>query len=397
MQTLTGVVTGITMGVTVLLGQKVGQKNEEDAANIVGASVLFFAVIGVALSFILSLAARQLAALMQAPPESFEKTVQYVAICSAGTIFIVAYNAISGIFRGIGNSKAPLLFVAVACITNIVGDLLLVAVFRLDAAGAALATVLSQAVSVAISVAVIRKKGFPFAFGKRNIRFHRNIIRSVLKLGSPVALQDLLTNTSFLAILAIMNSLGVIASAGAGIAEKVCAFIMLIPMSFMSSISVFVAQNVGANELLRAKSAARYGIGTSVVIGIVLFFLTFWHGNLLAGVFSKETDVIAAAADYLRAYAIDCLLVSFIFCMLGYCNGHGKTLFVMLQGAFCSFCVRIPFAYFMSRLPEATMFKVGLAAPVSSVVGIVICIIYLKTAKWNKSAYLTEQLAQVNP
>lgn len=384
MMTVTGLITGMTMGVTILLGQKIGEKNEEDSGNVVGASVLFFAIVGFALSVIIALMARPLTALMQAPPEAFEETVQYVTICAAGSIFIVAFNAVSAIFRGMGNSKIPLLFVAIACIANIIGDLIFAGVFHLGATGVAIATVLAQAISVLLSIVVIRRKGFPFAFGKHNIQFHKKAIRSIVKFGSPIALQDLLSNFSFLVIIAIMNSLGVIASAGAGVAEKICIFILLIPFVFTSSLSAFVAQNVGAKEYTRAKKAMYYGMGTSFLVGIVMFVVSFWFGDLLAGIFSNDSAVIAAAADYLKAYAIDCPLVAILFCMIGYLNGHGKTMFTMLQGVACTFLVRIPFAYFMSRLDDVTMFKVGLATPIATMVGIIICVVYLKVSKWNK-------------
>ena len=384
--TVTGFFISLTMGVTILLGQKIGQKNDQDAGDVVGASILFFAVIGVAVAVLIVALARPLAGLMQAPPEAFGDTVLYATICAAGAVFIVAYNTISAVFRGIGNSGTPLMIVAVACVMHIGAALLLVGAMHMGAGGAAIATVLSEAVSVLISVLVIRKKGLPFPFGRRNIRFHRDSVRAVLKFGSPIALQDFLTNISFMVIIAIVNSLGVVASAGAGIGEKVCMFIMLIPMAFTSSLSAFVAQNVGADEPVRAKKALYYGIMTSMLAGLAMFALTFWDGKMLAGIFTNDTAVIAASADYLKAYAVDCPLVAILFCMIGYCNGNGKTLFTMLQGVICAFAVRIPVAYLMSRLPGVTLFRVGLATPLATAVGIVIFLIYLKFSRWNKTS-----------
>jgi putative MATE family efflux protein len=384
--TVTGFVTSLTMGVTILLGQKLGQKSDEDSGNVVGASILFFAALGVVLSLAIAAAARPLSALMQAPPEAFEDTARYVAICAAGSIFIVAYNTVSAVFRGMGNSRAPLMVVAAACAVHIAAALLLVGAFRLGASGAAVATVFSEAVSVFLALIIIKKKGLPFPFGRRHIRFHGASVRTVLKFGSPIALQDLLTNISFLVIIAIVNSLGLVASAGAGIGEKVCVFMMLIPAAFMSSLSAFVAQNVGASLPLRAKKALYYGAGTSVIAGLLMFVLAFWDGKMLAGIFSNDPAVVAASAEYLKGYAIDCPLVAALFCMIGYCNGNGKTLFTMLQGVFCAFAVRIPIAYMMSRLPDVTLFKVGLATPTATAAGILIFLIYLKLAKWNKTS-----------
>ena len=392
--TFTGLIVGLTMGVTILLARKIGEKNEKDAGDVVGATILLFAVVGAASTLLMVLSARPLTSLMQSPPEAFEQTYQYILICSSGCIVITAYNAISAIFRGIGNSKAPLLFVTIAGVVNILGDLLFVGVFHLGAAGAAYATVIAQAVSVAFSVWLIKNKGFPFPFGRQNIRFHSAEIKGILKFGSPIALQDMLTNVSFMAVIAIMNSLGIIASAGAGIGEKICMFMLLLPFAFSSSLSAFVAQNVGANEHIRARKAMFYGMAAAVSVGFAVSAVIYFFGGALSSLFSKDGLVIAASANYVMAYAIDSPLVAVYMCMVGYFNGHGKTLFTMLQGVFCAFCVRIPFAYLVSTLPGVTMFKVALGTPVATVVGLIICVIYYKTAKWNRAPSETPQLRQ---
>ena len=256
----------------------------------------------------------------------------YTLLCSAGTVFIVAYNLLGSIFRGLRDSKLPLLAVVIACVLNIAGDLLLVAVFHLGAAGAAIATIFAQAVSVLLSLLVIRKRPLPFSFSLRDIRPNRQHIRQILKLGVPIALQDLLVGLSFSVIIAIVNKLGLIASAGVGIAEKACIFLMLVPSAFMQSMSAFVAQNMGAHKPERAKKALLLGILTSLSLGVVMGWLTFFHSDLLAGIFAKDREIILPAVDYLKAYAFDCVLTSFLFCFIGYFNGCGNTAFVMLQG-----------------------------------------------------------------
>ena len=202
--------------------------------------------------------------------------------------------------------------------------------------------------------------------------------------GAAIALQDLLVSVSFLIILAIVNAMGVTASAGVGVAEKVCAFIMLISSAFMQSISAFVAQNYGAGRMDRARKALHYGAAVSFVIGVGMFFLAYFHGDLLAGIFSSDAEVIAAAADYLRAYAIDCLFTSIFFCYTGYYNGIGQTRFVMLQGIAGAFGVRVPVSYLISRTANATLFHIGLATPLSSIVQLLLCLgfmVYLKRKK----------------
>lgn len=270
----------------------------------------------------------------------------------------------------------PLITVAIACVINILGDLLFVAVLQMGAAGAAIATVMTQAVSVMLSLLIIRKRSLPFVFKRNSIQFGKKNMIKILSLGTPIAFQELLVGISFLVLLAIVNSMGVIASAGVGVAEKLCGFIMLVPSSFMQAMSAFVAQNMGARKPDRANKALFYGIGTSLMAGIVLFYLGFFHGDMLSAIFAKDPNVILASADYLKAYALDCLLVAFLFCFIGYFNGCGQTFFVMLQGIVGAFCVRVPVAFLISKVPGVTLFQLGLATPCSTIVQIVLCILY---------------------
>ena len=230
------------------------------------------------------------------------------------------------------------------------------------------------------------RRGLPFAFSLQNIRFDPQHTGRILRLGIPVALQDVLVSVSFLAIAAIVNGLGVIASAGVGVAEKLCGFIMLVPSAFGQSLSAFVAQNIGAGQRGRAKKAMLYGMGSSLCCGVVLAWLSFFHGSLLAGLFARDAEVIAAAADYLRAYAIDTLLTSILFCFIGYFNGRGNTTFVMVQGIVGAFLVRIPVSLFMSRLEPVSLFRVGLATPCSTLVQIALFLgCYAFTAAQDRS------------
>ncbi len=376
MHTVTSLVTGLSMGATVLVGQKLGEGKSDEGGRVLGSAIALFGVVALALTAVMVWAASPMSVLMQAPAEAFGQTVAYVRICSGGAVFIVAYNVLGAMFRGLGDSKTPLLTVTIACFVNIAGDLLLVGLCGLGVAGAALATVLAQGVSVVLCLLFTYHRGLSFPFSPRDIRFDGANIGRILRLGVPVALQDVLVSVSFLAIAAIVNGLGVIASAGVGVAEKLCGFIMLVPSSFGQSLSAFVAQNIGAGEKGRAKKAALYGMGASLCCGVVLAWLSFFHGDVLAGLFARDLEVIAAAADYLRAYAIDTLFTSIMFCCMGYFNGRGDTAFVMVQGIAGAFLVRIPVSLFMSRLKPVSLFRVGLATPCSTLVQIVLFLGY---------------------
>ena len=374
MMTLTNLVSSFAMGTTILLGQQIGSGKRKEGGRTVGTAIVMFMIIAVIASILLVIFASQVSTVMNAPQEAFDKTVSYVRICGGGMIVIVAYNLIGCIFRGLGDSRTPLLTVAIACVCNIAGDLLFCAVMGMGTSGAAIATVLAQVISVIVSFGIIRKKELPFEIGKSDIRIHMPSMKKMAGLGAPIALQDLLVSISFLIILAIVNSMGVTASAGVGVAEKVCAFIMLISSAFMQSISAFVAQNYGAGKMDRAKKALAGGIAVSLVIGVGMFFLSFFHGDAMAGIFSSDAEVIAAAADYLKAYAIDCMLTAVFFCFIGFYNGIGMTRFVMIQGIIGAFGVRVPVSYFMSRIPDTSLFKIGLATPMSSLVQLVLCL-----------------------
>lgn len=376
MTLITSFVGGIAMGTTVLLGMRLGEKRPEEAGKVIGASVILFLILGGLITVLMQIFSPTIAHIMQTPAEAYDATVAYNRICSAGTIFIIAYNVLGSIFRGIGNSKMPLISVAIACVVNIVGDLLLVGVFHMGTAGAAIATVLAQFLSVVLSLMIIAKQKLPFTLHKEDFGFYPQRMGQIVKLGFPIALQDTLVGVSFLVIAAIVNSLGVTVSAGVGVAEKLCGFVMLAPSSFGQSMAAVVSQNIGAQKHSRAKRALWYGILSSFVVGVVMAYFTFFHGDLLSAIFSKDPAVVATAAHYLKAYAIDCLLTAVLFCAVGYFNGCGKTTFVMIQGIIGAFCVRIPVSFFMSRMEPVDVFQIGLATPASSFLQIILCGIY---------------------
>ncbi len=373
--TLTNLIISFSMGITVAVGQRIGQKRLKDAAQTIGTGIVIFAIAGLVLALVSLFGAPALARLMQAPEEAFRLTTSYIRICGAGFVVISAYNLLGSVFRGLGDSKTPLIAVGIACVFNIIGDLVFISVFNLGASGAALATVLAQLISVIISFLMIRRASLPFEFNKSYVSLKKNFADVIVKIGTPVALQEFLVGSSFLVLLAIVNQLGVTASAGVGVAQKVCTFIMLVPISFMQSMTAFVAQNHGAGLMHRAQKTLKTGVIVSFAFGVIMFLVTFFRGDLLASVFSQDADTIIAAWDYLKAYAIDCLNTCFLFCFIGYFNGIGKTKFIMLQGLCGAFIVRIPFAFLMQKMAGDSLFAIGLSIPCSTVLQIAMCFI----------------------
>lgn len=368
-------VAGLTNGVTVLIGRYIGERRPEQVGKVIGGSICFFTVLSLAVAVVMLVFARPLSILMQAPEEALDLTVLYVRICGGGILFTIFYNLISCIFRGMGDSKLPLLFVAIACVVNIVGDLLLVAVFHLNVIGAAAATVAAQAVSVILSVVIIRRRQLPFTMTRADVCFNPELKR-VVHLGFPIALQELLTEISFLALCAFINRLGLDASSGYGIACKLTSFVMLIPSSLMQSLSSFVAQNVGACQPQRAKRALLTGMGIGAAIGVVVCLLCWLQGGLLSSIFTTDEAVLIRSAEYLRGFAPEAVVTAVMFSFVGYFSGNGQTFFVMCQGLAQTFLVRLPMSYFMSIRPNATLTAIGLAAPSATTFGILLNALY---------------------
>ena len=374
---VTFVVTQLAMGVTVLIARYLGEKNPSQIGEVLGGAAVIFTVLSVLIFALLVGLARPISVLMQAPEEAVTLTASYVRICGAGIFFIVAYNLLSAVFRGLGDSRSPLLFVLVACVVNIFGDLLLVAVFKMDAAGAAIATVLAQAVSVVFAVILLLKKDLPFKIKKGDFRFNPQC-RLFLAIGLPLALQEFLTQISFLALCAFVNRLGLVASSGYGVACKIVNFAMLIPSALMQSMASFVAQNVGAGNMRRAKRSMFTGIGVGLVFGCAMFALVMLRGDMLSGIFTTDAAVVQKGFEYLRGFAPETIATAILFSMVGYFNGCNRTLWVMVQGLVQTLLVRLPLAYFMSIEPNASLTKIGLAAPISTAVGVVLNICFYR-------------------
>lgn len=375
MNLVTFVITQLAMGVTVLISRYLGEKRPQKIGPLIGGAISLFFLLSCVLLVVMVLFPRPIAVLMQAPEEAVSLTAAYIRICGAGIFFIVAYNVIAAIFRGLGDSRSPLIFVLVACIVNVFGDLLFVAGFHLNVAGAALATVLAQAISVVFSLALMRKRGVPFTLTRRDIRLGAQT-RRFLSVGAPLALQELLTQISFLALCAFVNRLGLEASSGYGVACKIVNFAMLVPSALMQSMASFVSQNVGAGKESRARRAMLTGMGIGVTIGVIVFVLVLLQGDLLTGLFTTDEAVIEKGFDYLRGFSPETIVTAILFSYIGYFNGHEKSLWVMLQGVIQTFAVRLPLSWLMSIQPDASLTKIGLAAPTATVAGIVLNTLY---------------------
>lgn len=375
-----GIVTGLSMGITVLLGQAKGEKNDKKAADIIGFCTWIFFILAIIMTAVLLLSSESLAVLLNAPKEAFAQTKEYILICGAGTIFVVAYNVLNGIFCGLGDSRTPLIFVGIACVVNIAADYILIDVFNMGAKGAAIATISAQAVSVILSGFIIRKK-LPFSIGRENFKLDKKLGLGILKLGFPIALLRMSNEISYLIIIGLVNKLGVVASSGVGIAEKLVMFILLIPTAYMSAISAFVAQNEGAGQKRRSVKTMWTGMATAAVIGGVISYISFFHGDLMSLMFINDPEVIEASSTFLKATSIECFVLSLAYCFDGYFNGIEKTSFVMLQGVGASLLIRIPYAYFASTREIPSLFNIGMASAWAAIAMLIVSWTYYKIYK----------------
>lgn len=384
MSMVTFIITSLAMGSTVTIARHIGEQNSRKAGDAVGCTILLFAIIGVIFTFVFELYTRCIVNILQVPSEAVEQTVLYLRICFGGISVIIAYNVISSILRGVGNSNLPLLFVGIACMVNIIGDFLFIGAFHMDVAGAALATVLAQLVSVIASLYVLTHKKLGFTFSKKQLKIFKAELKYILGTGIPIALQETTVQLSFLVINSIINGMGLMPSAGYGVAQKVITFIMLIPSALMQSLSAFVAQNIGAGQNKRAVQGFLTAMAGGSVIGLLMFLLGFFGGASLSRIFTSDMAVITQSVSYLKGFCGDCILTCALFSFIGYFNGCGISIPVMLQGMVSALCIRIPVSLYMSKLPDASLTYVGLAAPISSVFGIVffvVCFLLLRRRK----------------
>ena len=374
MHMLTVIIVGFAMGTTVRIGRSVGAKDDRAATKTVGTSIVFFAGFALVITVVLLLCVDGIVRVMLTPKEAVLETKTYLAICFAGIPFITAYNVISSIFRGAGDSKRPMYFVGIACVVNIILDFVFIGACGLGAAGAALGTICGQAVSVVISLLMMRVRDMGIRIGMHDICADREVISQILKVGAPIAFQDGLIQIAFIVITVIANSRGLIASAAVGIVEKLIGFMFLVPSAFLSAISTITAQNMGANKAERARRSLYYGLAITVGWGCLCALYNQFLPHTLVGLFIRDDVVLAAGCDYLRSYAFDCIFAAIHFCFSGYFCGDQKSMISFIHNITAILLVRIPGAWLASVLFPDTLYPMGWAAPIGSLLSALICI-----------------------
>lgn len=374
MHMITVMIVGLSMGSTVIIARAVGAEDKKSASRTVGNTATLFMLISVALALTLLLFARRIVFAMSTPEQAVNGTFLYLSICFAGIPFITAYNIISSIFRGLGDSKSPMYFIAVACVANIIFDYIFMGALKLGPAGAALGTTLSQAVSVAIALVVIIKRKL-ISVERSDFVLRREIVLPVLKIGFPVAMQDGFIQISFILITIIANRRGLADAAAVGIVEKIMSFMFLVPSSMLSTVSALASQNIGAKKYDRADSTLRFASFIATGFGLAMAVLIQFSASSFVALFTADSVVIALGAQYLRGYIWDCFLGGIHFSFSGYFCALGKSGISFLHNLLSIVLVRVPGAYFMSKLFPENLFPMGIATACGSLLSVIVCVI----------------------
>ncbi len=370
-QIITSLVSGLTLGGTILIGKYTGMEDETRVRQSIATMLSVFAVVALLLTALMLLFERPLLTLLNTPAESFEETMQYVAICSWGNFFICGYNSLSAVLRGYGDSTRPMLFVAIACVVNIVLDFIFVRFFFLGAAGTALATVIAQAVSMFVAIFYLRRHGFVFDFRPSSFRITPKIARELAIVGIPISFQELMVRISFLYLTAVMNGCGVYAAAVVGIGAKYDVFSMLTATSVANALAAITAQNMGAGKPQRARRSLWYGMGFALLVASAFFLWAQINPESMIGAFSSDAGVIAAGVPYFRSCSYDYLMVALVFTLNGYLNGRSKTVWTMVSCSAGALLLRIPLVYLFAGRFGDQLGMLGLVAPIVS--GIMAC------------------------
>lgn len=381
---VTGAAFGLAVGGTVLIAQYGGAKKFDEQRKTIGTLFTAYMILAVICTAVMLLLGDTLLKLLNTPEVAYTEAYNYYMICMAGMIFMFAYNVISAILRGMGDSKRPLYFVLIATIVNIIFDIILVGPFKMGAAGAAIATVAAQALSVVLSLIYLAKNHFFVGYQKSDFKIDGTKMKMLLKLGLPSSVQQVVVSFSFLTLTALVNSLpnADIASACQGIGGKVNSFAVLPALAMSSAVSSMAGQNIGAGDTKRAKKTMLTGMGIAFAISIVVFVIVQLFPQQIFSLFDTNKEVLKVGADYMRFIALDYIFVPFVFCMNGLAIGAGYTNFALFNACFSSILVRVPFAYLMVNLTDLGFNGIGLATGLASLASIVVGAIYVASGKW---------------
>ena len=382
---ITNMVFGLSVGATVLIGQYKGAEDRKSMHEVIATLLVSLMVAAAVLTVVMIALVDPILYAIQTPVESFQEAKNYFIISMLGTVFIFGYNALSALMRGLGDSKNPLIFVAIACGVNIILDLLFVAQFKMGAAGAAWATIISQAISMILCIVYLSKNNFIFDFSLESFKsFSKKQLKLILKIGIPTSIQNVASGLSFLFLTTLVNTMGVMASAAVGAVGKLNGFAILPGIAMSTSISAMSAQNIGAKKYKRASKTMYTGAAIALGISIVIFALVGIFPESCMKMFGSDPEFIQCGVDYIKSFKYDYLIAPVFFCFNGLFIGSGHTTFSLVNGILSSILFRIPASFLFGMVMKMGLEGVGLGAPVASVAAFILCVIFYATGKWKK-------------
>lgn len=343
---LTFLCTGFCTGGQILLSQQVGAKQKEGIQKTIGTLFTFTILSAVVLGMLSILFHRELLTMLNTPAGAFEQAARYMVICNSGCIFIFGYNALCAILRGLGDSKRPLMFVAIASVVNLVLDLLFVAGFRMGAAGAAVATVISQGISFisALIYLIIKREAFEFTFSAKNLKMHGRTLKILVKLGVPLAFQTAAISVSMLFVNSFINSYGEAASAVYGAGTKLQGIPSIITHGMSMANASMVGQNMAAGKPDRVRQSVRTCFILNACVYGVFIVVCLAAPLAVFSLFTTEADVMALAPTYLRISCIGFAAGVFNSSFNSVINGIGFTSLSMTIGLLDGVVARISFS-----------------------------------------------------
>lgn len=375
-QIITSIITGMTLGGTILVGKYIGMEKPEETKKSIGTTLSIFAIFSLFLTFIMLVSSGAILNLLHTPAEAYALAHKYVSICFAGIFFICGYNAISSILRGYGDSVRPMMFVAIACVMNIILDIVFVKYFHMDAAGTALATILSQGFSMLFSIIYLNRHNFLFTFRLKNFRIEKEKALELARLSIPISLQECMVRLSFLYLTAVVNTLGIYAASAVGVASKYDVFAMLPATSIASALSAITAQNLGARKPERIRKSVTVGLGIALAMSACFFAWAQLSPASMIKIFADDANIIETGIPFFRACSYDYLAVTFVFCLNGFLNGYSKTIFTMVSCCSGALLLRMPLLYLVQRYFPDSLAMLGCVAPTVSGIMAVYTLIY---------------------
>lgn len=384
---------GFTSAGQIMISQYVGQDDREAIKKTMGTMFTSVIAIGVIITAVSLLCTDPLLRLMNTPAESYKQARDYSVVCFAGTIFTYGYNTLGAVLRGMGDSKRPFIFVSIAAVLNLILDLLFVAVFHMDTMGAALATVIGQAVSFIISLFYLyrRREAFGFDFKLKSFAIDSSKLKPMIKLGLPMALQFGAISVSMLYVNSLVNAAGgVIASAVAGVGGKINNVMSIVSNSIGTAASAMIGQNIAARRTDRVSRITWVSFGICITCAVVLSLVFVLFPEQIFGIFNSDPEVLAYAPFYSLVGAVGFISFATISPFNSLINGIGHATLALVIALMDGVVARVGFVLLFGVVLDFGVKGMWMGSACAGFVSGILSLVYFLSGKWKKRKLLIE-------